>query len=161
MTDEGRLDGLASRLLGLSARHAERVVGTELARVDAHRWHYAVLATLAERGPASQAALGVRTGIHTSDLVGLIGELVGRGEVTRGPDPADRRRNVVDLTAAGRERLHLLDAVLDDAQNELLAPLSPGRRAELVRLLRILVEHHGHPEPGEGSGVSGRRPRSG
>lgn len=161
MADDGRLDGLASRLLGITARHAERLVGAELAGVGAHRWHYAVLATLADHGPASQAGLGARTGVHPSDLVALVGELAERGEVTRGPDPADRRRNVVDLTAAGRERLHRLDAVLDSAQDELLAPLPPGRRAELVRLLRVLVEHHGHPEPGDRGGISPRPSRSG
>ena len=161
MADDGRLAGLASRLLGLTARHAERVVGAELAGAGAHRWHYAVLATLADHGPASQAGLGARTGIHASDLVGLIGELAGRGEVTRAPDPADRRRNVVELTDAGRERLHRLDAVLAGAQDELLAPLSPGRRAELVRLLRTLVEHHGHPEPADRDRISGRPSRTG
>lgn len=161
MVEDVRLNGLASRLLGLAARHAERLVGAELAEVDAHRWHYAVLATLADHGPASQAGLGARTGIHASDLVGLIGELAGRGEVNRAPDPADRRRNVVDLTDAGRQRLRRLDAVLARAQDELLAPLSPGRRAELVRSLQILVEHHGRPEPGDRDRLSGRPRRTG
>lgn len=63
--------------------------------------------------------------------------------LARVPDPADRRRNLVSLTDAGRRHLTHLDAVVGRAQDELLAPLSPTDRAELVRLLRVLTTHHG------------------
>ncbi|MYT74653.1 MULTISPECIES: MarR family transcriptional regulator [unclassified Streptomyces] len=133
-----RLDGLPSRLLGLAALRAERVVGEKLAGADARRWHYAVLAVLAESGPASQAELSRRTRIYRSDMVAVLDELAERGHVERAPDPDDRRRNVVTLTAPGRRHLARLDRLIGEAQQELLDPLTETQRDELVRLLTRL-----------------------
>ncbi|MFJ7159052.1 MarR family winged helix-turn-helix transcriptional regulator [Streptomyces sp. NPDC101118] len=138
-----RLRALPSRLLSLTTGHADRLVGEALAGEDARKWHYAVLAALSEGGPASQAELSRRTRVYRSDLVSVINELSARGLVERAPDPADRRRNVISVTAAGTERLRRLDTLLAAAQDELLAPLAPAERTELVRLLTVLADHHG------------------
>lgn len=113
-----------------------------LAEADAHKWHYAVLASLHEFGPGSQATLSRRTGIYRSDMVGVLNELAGRGLVERAPDPADRRRNVITITTEGRERLRRLDKILDDLHEELLAPLLPDERDRFVQLLTRLLDHH-------------------
>ncbi len=89
-------------------------------------------------GPASQADLGRRTGIHFSDVVAALNELAGDGYVERRPDPADKRRNVVTITEAGRHRVTELSARAAAIQEELLAPLTAAERAELVRLLKLL-----------------------
>lgn len=138
-----RLTGLTSWLLTQTAAHAHRLVTDGFAAVDARGYHYRVLATLDEFGPASQATVGRRSGVHLSDLVATINELAAAGLVERAPDPEDRRRNVVTVTAAGREQLRRLDERLTGVQDELLAPLSPTERDELRRLLGRLLEHHG------------------
>ena len=138
-----RLRTLPSRLLTLTAAHADRMVGARLAEADARKWHYAVLAVLDASGPASQATLSRRTGVYRSDLVAVINELSARGLVERAPDPDDRRRNVITLTGAGRDRLQRLDAVLDAVEEDLLAPLDAPERDELIRLLARLLDHHG------------------
>ncbi|MET7461172.1 MarR family transcriptional regulator [Nonomuraea sp. NPDC005501] len=84
-------------LLVEQPREAGEQVG--LAQVDARKWHYAVLASLQEHGPGSQATLSRRTGIYRSDMVGVLNELAERGLVERMPDPDDRRRNVITITA--------------------------------------------------------------
>jgi MarR family transcriptional regulator, lower aerobic nicotinate degradation pathway regulator len=145
LTGAERLRRLPTRLLSLAAIHSDRRVNEELARADARKWHYAVLATLEEFGPASQAELSSRTGIYRSDLVAVIGELAGRGLVERAPDPADRRRNVVTVTGPGRRQLLRLDTLLAEVEDEVLAPLTPAQREQLVRLLTTLVSHHGRP----------------
>ncbi|CAO5158289.1 MarR family transcriptional regulator [Frankia sp. AiPs1] len=137
-----RLRSLASRLLGRSAGHADRISNAHLAAAGATRWQYATLVTLRDGGPASQAALSDRTGIHRSDMVAVLGELTETGHARRVPDPADRRRNIVTLTEAGQARLGVLDHLVDQAQDELLTPLSAAERGELVRLLQRLDEHH-------------------
>lgn len=146
-----RLRAIPSRLLAGAALVADRLVGERLAAEGAHKWHFAVLVTLAEAGPASQAELSRRTGVYRSDMVAVLNELADTACVRRDPDPADRRRNVITLTPAGRRRLERLDALIEDAQDELLAPLAPAERDELTRLLTALTEHHrpAHPRPDE------------
>nr|WP_128984461.1 MarR family transcriptional regulator [Streptomyces roseicoloratus] len=135
----GRLRGLPSRLLAMTSARADRMVSERLAAEDARKWHYAVLVSLDEFGPTSQAGLSRRTGIYRSDLVSVINELERRGQVARTPDPDDRRRNVVTLTPQGRSQLERLDEVLAEAQEELMAPLSVAERALLVGLLERML----------------------
>ncbi|MFI5801576.1 MarR family winged helix-turn-helix transcriptional regulator [Streptomyces sp. NPDC051561] len=138
-----RLRNLGSRLLSLAAIQSDRLVNEELARAGARKWHYAALATLDEFGPASQAELSRRTGIYRSDMVTVINELADRGLVERSPNPADRRRNTITVTQQGHRQLLKLDRLLIEAENEVLAPLTPPEREELTRLLAALVDHHG------------------
>lgn len=139
-----RLRTLPSRLLVMAAAQGERLVGDALAAVGARKWHYAVLAALQEYGPASQAELSRRSRLYRSDMVAVLNELAAGGHVERAPDPADKRRNVITITEPGRRRLDLLDDLIATSHGELLAPLSAAERDELVRLLTVLVGHHGH-----------------
>ncbi|CAM2943922.1 MarR family transcriptional regulator [Saccharomonospora xinjiangensis] len=135
---------LPSWLLSQSALHAHRLVSEGLGEIGARTYHYRLLAALAEEGPASQNTLGRRCGIHASDLVATINELAEDGYVRRDPDPTDRRRNVVTLTAEGRRRLRRLDTTVRRIQDRVLAPLSAEERSLLSRLLRVLIDHHGN-----------------
>ncbi|SMD16038.1 MarR family winged helix-turn-helix transcriptional regulator [Kibdelosporangium aridum] len=139
MTEAARLRNQPTRLLSMAAMHADRRVTEALATADARKWHYAVLATLDEFGPASQAELSDRTRIYRSDLVAVLNELTERGMVERAADPADRRRNVITLTERGKKQLIKLDTVLVDVQNEVFAPLSEREREQLTKLLTALL----------------------
>jgi len=59
-------------------------------------------------------------------------------EIGARPDRADKRRNVVTITAAGRRRARELADRAAAIQEEMLAPLTTADRAELVRLLMLL-----------------------
>ncbi|RIV37359.1 MarR family winged helix-turn-helix transcriptional regulator [Micromonospora radicis] len=131
-----------SWLLTQTATHASRIVSTALGTRHARGYHYRLLATLAETGPASQADLSRHSGIDRSDIVATINDLADRDLVHRQPDPNDRRRNIIHITPAGRRELTHLQHALDTAQDTLLAPLDPTDRHELVRLLRRLLTHH-------------------
>lgn len=139
-----RLHGLPSWLINQAAIAAQRLVAEALGAAGLRRYHYALMAVLAERGATSQAELSRRTTIDRSDVVGAVNELEERGLVRRDPDTSDRRRNVVTLTPAGTETVARLDRVLADVQDTLLAPLSPEERETLVHLLARLVAHHTH-----------------
>lgn len=134
-----RLRRLPSRLLAMAAARADRLVTAGLANADAHKWHYAVLAALDESGPASQSELSGRTGIFRSDLVAVLNELEERDFLRRAPDPADRRRNVISMTSHGARQLARLDKLMASLQDDLLAPLSPSDREELIDLLSQVV----------------------
>ncbi|OKH99070.1 MarR family transcriptional regulator [Streptomyces sp. CB02923] len=143
-----RLRRRASRLLSQLTMRSDRLITEGLARADARKWHYAVLASLQEYGPGSQAELSKRSGIHRSDMVGVLNELAERDLVERAPDPADRRRNIITISARGRRHLHHLDKLLDDLHDDLLAPLNPAERDQFVHLLTRLLDHHTQaPEP--------------
>ncbi|MGV9821318.1 MarR family winged helix-turn-helix transcriptional regulator [Nocardia xishanensis] len=138
----GRLRTLPTRLINQVALVADRATERALENTGSRRHHYALLATLREFGPASQADLGRHTRIDRSDIVAALNDLADRGFVERSPDPGDRRRNIVTLTRPGARHLDDLDARLDTAQDELLAALSAAERRELVGMLtRILADH--------------------
>ena len=130
-----RLRRLPSWLLGQLNVAARRAVGAVFAAHDLHRSQYALLAALEQFGPQSQAALSQRSGLDRSDVVRWVDELAGRRLVARAPDPADRRRNVVSINAAGRRLLDRLDLEIGAAQERLLAALSRSERRQLVQLL--------------------------
>lgn len=101
-------------------------------------YHYRLLATLDQWGPASQADLGRDTGIDRSDVTAALGELESRGLVERRVDPTHKRRNIVTITPAGEQILVTLDDVLDQVQDAVLDPLTEAQRRQLVSLLARL-----------------------
>jgi DNA-binding MarR family transcriptional regulator len=103
-------------------------------------YHYRLLAALEEWGPSSQADLARSTAVDRSDVVGVLAVLERRALIRRTVDPANRRRNIVSITPAGRRELVALDTVLDDVQEAVLSPLSPPERRQLDRLLRKLID---------------------
>ncbi|GAA1714879.1 MarR family winged helix-turn-helix transcriptional regulator [Fodinicola feengrottensis] len=130
---------LPSRLLNLAAISANRITDLALKDTGSRRYHYTLLSTLDENGPSSQADLGRCTRIDRSEVTETINDLAERRFVTRTPDPADRRRNIVSITAAGRKHLATLRKLLTDAQAQLLAALSPDERTTLVTLLTRVI----------------------
>ncbi|HEV7709477.1 MAG TPA: MarR family transcriptional regulator [Asanoa sp.] len=134
-TAPARLRGKASWLIGRITLYAHRRIADALASQGAHGHHFAILAALAEFGPASQITIGQRCLIDRSDMAEMVTELVDQGLVVRATDPGDRRRNVISLTTAGRRRFERLDAVLEEAQRDLFAPLAPAEYEQLVNLL--------------------------
>jgi MarR family transcriptional regulator, lower aerobic nicotinate degradation pathway regulator len=102
-------------------------------------YHYRLLAALEEWGPVGQADLGRGAGLDRSDVVALLGELERLGLIERSANPRNRRRNIVSITPAGSTRLRALDDVVDEIQERVLAPLSPGERRQLTALLRKLA----------------------
>ncbi|MEU5988256.1 MarR family winged helix-turn-helix transcriptional regulator [Spirillospora sp. NPDC047418] len=137
-----RLRHTPSWLISLVSAHSHRLVGAGFAAAGARGYHYRLLAALDEYGPSSQAALGRATAVDRSDVVAALNELAAQGFVDRTPDPSDRRRNIVTLTADGTRHLLELDGVLTGIQEELLAPLSPAERDQLTGLLARLADHH-------------------
>jgi MarR family transcriptional regulator, lower aerobic nicotinate degradation pathway regulator len=137
-----RIRRLPSWLAGQVAARAADLVAEALAADSLRRPHFLVLSALAERGAASQAALGRRLWIDRSDMHGLLADLERDGLVARVRDEQDRRRMLVELTPAGARILKRLDKRVQAAQEALVAPLSAADRRELQRLLTELVEHH-------------------
>jgi MarR family transcriptional regulator, lower aerobic nicotinate degradation pathway regulator len=138
-------DRLKNRPTWLVSRVFTRSSALLAAGFEAHGdglrgYHYRLLAALEQWGPASQADLGRDTGIDRSDVTAALSELEARKLVERRVDPGNKRRNIVTITPAGRREVDALDAVVGQVQDELLAPLSPAQRRQLVELLDRLLE---------------------
>jgi DNA-binding MarR family transcriptional regulator len=99
---------------------------------------FALLARLAEHGPASQRELGERLRKDPADMVRHLDAAEATGLVTRTPDPADRRRRVVSLTPDGAAGLRAAMEVARGIEDELLAPLDAAERRTLHALLARL-----------------------
>jgi MarR family transcriptional regulator, lower aerobic nicotinate degradation pathway regulator len=110
------------------------------------RSDFAVLAALEEYGALSQADLGRRLGLDRNEVSGIVTRLTRDRHVNRQANPADRRRNVVTLTASGRRYLEEIQRHADSAQDDLLAGLDPAERRQLNELLaKLLSSHRGQP----------------
>lgn len=66
---------------------------------------YIALMAVGEHGPLTVGALGEVMRLDSGTLSPLLKRMEGAGLVDRSRDPADERRVVVVLTAAGRDRL--------------------------------------------------------
>ena len=124
------------------------VLGQLIRRLRAeHRFPLAqgaVLGRLDREGARSVSDLAVAERVRPQSMAQTVGDLETEGLVARRPDPADRRRALVELTAQGREALEsdrrnrvgwLARAIDDD-----LSPAEQAVLAESVDLLRRLAE---------------------
>ena len=75
-------------------------------------------------------------------MVAALNELAAKKLIERTPDPPDRRRNIITLTPEATRHLEELQEVVDQIQDDLLAPLTKAERAQLTTLLTRLTEHH-------------------
>jgi DNA-binding MarR family transcriptional regulator len=100
----------------------------------------AVLLVLDSGEPASQQQAARRLGVDRTTMVALLDALEAKGLVTRHPHAEDRRRNVVELTAAGRDTLRDATRASDEAERRFLAPLSkPAARQFRDALQQLLA----------------------
>jgi DNA-binding MarR family transcriptional regulator len=93
--------------------------------------------------PTSQQALIDTIGVDPSKLVGLLNDLEADGLIVRKRDPEDRRRHIVEVSKAGSARLEDAKQIAAAVEEELLAGLDAGQRAELLGLLAQVADSSG------------------
>jgi DNA-binding MarR family transcriptional regulator len=108
--------------------------------------HLQVLDEL-RQAPLSQQALADRVGVDPTKLVGLLNDLEGQHLVLRRRDPEDRRRHIVENSQEGEARVDAALAAAAAVEDELLAGLDVGQRAQLRELLVLAAESSGLSEP--------------
>jgi MarR family transcriptional regulator, lower aerobic nicotinate degradation pathway regulator len=97
---------------------------------------WAALAKLFEAGACSQNLLGRLTAMDAATIKGVVDRLVRRKLARTCPDPANRRRLLVDLTPEGRELVRHLMPPAHQITAETLAPLSAAERETFLALLK-------------------------
>ena len=124
------------------------VLGHLVRRLRAeHRFplsHGAVLGRLDREGPQSVSDLAAAERVRPQSMAQTVSDLESDGLVERTPDPDDRRRALVSLTAQGNDALQadrrqregwLARAIADD-----LSPEEQALLRDAVDLLRRLAE---------------------
>ena len=100
---------------------------------------WAVIARLSEIGPMSQNHLGREAAMDAATVKGVVDRLVREGLVETAPDPDDKRRVTVALTAAGRDLFQAQLAAAAGVSEATLSPLTAQERAAFMALLARLT----------------------
>lgn len=109
---------------------------------------FGVLVVLAARQPIDQVGIARLMGLDRSTTGLVVGTLEKRGLLERVTDPEDRRRRVLNITRAGRDRLAELESPSRRAQDRALEVFSPEQAAQFLTLLRIFVDAAGDTDRG-------------
>jgi DNA-binding MarR family transcriptional regulator len=115
-------------------RSTEDLLGMRLRQLS-------LLSYLREHSPAMQQQLCETLLLDPNNCVLLLNELEEAGYIERRRDPADRRRHVVEMTAAGREALERAERAQESLEDEVLGALSHAERVELRSLLSRALAH--------------------
>lgn len=109
----------------------ESVAGLGLGLSD-----FAVLETLAHKGPQPVNVIGKRVLLTSGSITAAIDRLATRKLVARTADPADGRARIVQLTPAGKRLIEKAFEQHELDMEETMRVLKPAERKELIRLLK-------------------------
>ncbi len=143
MSTESGPGPLVSQRLGYLFKHAQirlHELSTQaLAPFGIEPRELGILLVIAGHEPGSQQQAAQRLGIDRTSMVARLDALEDKGLVSRHPYAEDRRRNVVELTPAGREVVQQATEASERAEALLLATLSPQEGERLRKTLRAIV----------------------
>jgi len=125
-----------------------QALGRALDAVEMSPHEFAILNRLEQGGSAHGRELSRTLRLHPSNLVALLDQLEADGLIARRRDPSDRRRQQIKLTATGTQRLRGAEAAVAEAEREMLSPLSPEERSELLGHLERIAENACRPGGG-------------
>ncbi|MFI6732879.1 MarR family winged helix-turn-helix transcriptional regulator [Nonomuraea sp. NPDC050451] len=131
---------MSRRRLGYLLKHANlrlsELTGPALEPYEIDGREFGVMSVLRTQEPLSQLEAAQRLGIDRTTMVALLDGLERKKLVGRRPHPADRRKNMVELTDHGREVLEAATRAVGVAEEEFLAGLPEEDR----RLFRDLLD---------------------
>lgn len=131
-----------SALLALQrATHATmHVLAGELVDLDLNPSEINALANLADGHGRTVSELGTAAGSRPTTLTSVLDRLEGRGLITRGARPGDRRVVLIELTGAGRETAATIRQAITDLERRALGGLSADTITGLQAGLQALAE---------------------
>ncbi len=97
-----------------------------------------VLGRLDREGPCSVSDLAMAERVRPQSMAQTVGDLEADVLVTRSPDPDDRRRALVSLTAAGRARIEADRRAREGWLVKALEQLPEADRDTIERAIEIL-----------------------
>jgi len=129
-----RLTVLSNRLTRRVARfYAERF------KLTAPEWR--TMAVLGQSGAMSSYSVIEQTTMDKVRVSRAVAKLLKAGYITRDADPEDRRRAILNLTAAGLEVYRQIVPLVQEIESEMLALLNQDDRIGLDNALAKLEAH--------------------
>lgn len=130
--------------LGYLLKHAQlrffELGAVALAPLGINGREAAVLRAIDAGPPVSQGEIARAMSVDRTTMVALIDDLQLKGLVQRRQDADDRRKNVVELTDAGRGAVGQATAAMEQTERDFLAPLSAAEAEQLMASLRALLK---------------------
>ena len=106
---------------------------------------YRLLFTIKSVGQVNPNELARLSSVSTASIASLLNTLEKSGLVTREPDPEDKRKTVVQLSAEGEQMLAELFQINNQREQAWADGLTETEASILALLLRKLLLHHPAP----------------
>lgn len=135
-----RFEGGTGYLLAVAGAAMRRRWVEMLARFTVTPSQFKVIMSLAEVDSIGQRQLAELIGIDPRNCVPIVDSLAESDLLHREIDSKDRRRRVLRLTAKGQRLAKELESVNAEIEADLLSSLSPKEKAELRRMLTIIMD---------------------
>src|SRR6202790_5104084 len=132
-SDTGLMALLIQVNKALHRRTSEELLGMRLKQ-------FLLLGYVGDRGAVSQQELETGLVMDANSVVLLLNETEAAGWSIRKRDPADRRRHMVELTAAGRAAVERAEKAREGIEDDVLSDLSGEERKALRKLLKRVLE---------------------
>lgn len=134
-------------VVGYLLKHAhlalEERTNTTLAADGITARDLGVMRVIAAGAARSQQEIAAVLGVDRTSMVAVLDALEAAGVVARRPSERDRRRNVIELTDAGRETFLRAERRSIEVEEQLTEPLGPDGAQRLRAALRALLEAAG------------------
>jgi DNA-binding MarR family transcriptional regulator len=125
-----------------AASLAERLLETSVHRPRGRTWaSYRVLLSIRAIGPTEPGTLAEILDIAPPSVSSLLATLERANLITRRPDPTNRRRVIVELTAEGTKAVDESIGQQTDGEEAFLAGLDAGEIETLSAILDKLLMH--------------------
>jgi DNA-binding MarR family transcriptional regulator len=135
--ESGRDPGLVSLLVQLNKavhrRSTDEMLGMRLKA-------YMTLSYVRDHPGATQQELETAMVMDANSVVLILNELEAAQFSLRRRDPQDRRRHIVEITAAGRRALEKADKAREELEDEICESLSADERKTLRKLAERVLD---------------------
>jgi MarR family transcriptional regulator, lower aerobic nicotinate degradation pathway regulator len=132
--------GTAGHLLRRATQVATALFMNEAREFDLTTVQFAALTAVDQSPGIDVTRLSGLIAFDRSTLGGVVDRLETKGLLLRAPDPQDKRIKLLYLTPQGRSVLAQTQSIALSVHEQVLRPLSPRDRKELLRILTVLVE---------------------
>lgn len=151
---QAELEDRPGYLIKQVATAFRKVAEERLREIGLSMSQYAVLRALADVPGAPAAELARRTFVTRQSLRDVLGGLQKAGLAAVAAEPAARRTRPVTLTAEGRRRLNRAEALVSDVEERMLAGISSGDLAPLLKACLANLRDEAAAPPSRAGGAA-------